>query len=451
MDWAPPADLGPLEGTARVPASKSVEQRVRVLGALCEPPPGLPARFGPPPGADVEHLARALARLGTWRGGALGAGRERLALDAGEGATGFRFLLALAALRPAGARTLVTGSPGLRARPHRPVGRALLRLGAQLHRRPSGAWRVHGGGLRQRGPLVVDATRTSHAASALALVGWRLAGGLSARLLGPVVSRPYLDLTLAALARFGLAGRLEPAGSADLWLVTPEQTRGSAAVPADLPADASAAAGLLVAAALRGGRVRVEGLLGPEPQADLLALDLLERAGVGVARGADGAVEVAATPGQPLAPLGRVDLTAAPDLIFLAGVLAAAARGTTHLLATARTRTKESDREAGLARALGALGARVAALPGAGGLAVTGGALRGTRLSTAGDHRAAFAFGALALRVPGLVVGGAACVAKSHPEFWAELERLGGAQGRATKGAAPPRGTMPPPGRSPAP
>lgn len=423
MEWSAPPDLGPLRGTGRVPASKSLEQRCRVLAALCEPAPVWPPGGEVEPGEDVRHLRAALTQLGSWSGRFMGVGRRSLRLDAGEGATGLRLLMPLAALRPPGARTLLTGRPGLRRRSHRPVARALERLGARLARRHSGAWRVHGGGLRGEEPIVVDARETSHAASALALVGWRLEQGLNLRLLGPVVSRPYLALTLHALERFGLQARLEAGPGSDLRLHVPA---GEVATPdLDLPPDASAAASLCTAAVLSGGSVRIERLLDGPPQADTAMLELLERAGARVVRSPCKAVEVYAPAAGALQSPGSIELRDAPDLIFLAGVVAAVATGSTLLKDTQRTRGKESDREAVLLRALDALGIAAEREPQARGLRIRGGAPRAATLASGGDHRAAFAFGALALRIPDLIVSGAACVGKSHPGFWAEVERLG--------------------------
>ncbi|MFV1959374.1 MAG: hypothetical protein ACC662_08170, partial [Planctomycetota bacterium] len=150
----------PVEGVVQVPPSKSIHQRVLVLDALA----GGGTRIetgGAEPGDDVKRLGEALRQVGPWCGAALGPGRERLHLDLGLGATGLRFTLALATLRPEGARTLVRGRPALLRRPHTPLRRALVRLGAHIKRRHSGALRVLGGGLRGGADVLVTIPATS--------------------------------------------------------------------------------------------------------------------------------------------------------------------------------------------------------------------------------------------------------------------------------------------------
>src|SRR5208282_4914344 len=115
-----------------------------------------------------------------------------------------------------------------------------------------------------------DASKTSQFASALLLALPTLGEDSVLELTGTIVSRPYLEATLALLkhhhvriARHGRVYRI-PGG---------QRPRGSAFV---VPGDASSAAYLWAAAAVSGGKVRVEGVGTRWPQADLAILDLLE-------------------------------------------------------------------------------------------------------------------------------------------------------------------------------
>ena len=95
----------PVSGARRVPASKSLHQRALLLAALSERETRLEVPASTPAGDDVRRLRAALEALGPrWVDGALGTGRERVAVDLGLGATGFRYAMAAASLRPAGAR-----------------------------------------------------------------------------------------------------------------------------------------------------------------------------------------------------------------------------------------------------------------------------------------------------------------------------------------------------------
>lgn len=400
----------PFDAVLSVPASKSLVQRALVLGALCATPPRIVVGTEAP-GDDVRRVEAACAALGGWSGAFLGTGRESLRLDLGRGATGLRLAIALATLRRDGARTLVTGHATLRRRPHQPLIRALTRLGARVRRRSSGSVRVRGG--RWGGQVVVEGTRSTQYASALLLAAPR-SEGLVLRVSGERVSRPYLDMTLSMLERFGVA----VAGSPEEGLRV--EPCAPAAGRIEIEPDASAAAAWWTAAALTGGRVRVPGLGRGTQQADGKMLEVLEAAGAKVETTADGTVVVEGR--EPLGAPGRVDLRDAPDLLPLVGVLAAASEGTTTVVGVAHARWKESDRIATVARGLAAVGARVQTRPD--GLEIRGGPLHGARIDVVGDHRIAFAFGVLGLRVPRMVLAGGEAAMKSHPRFLADLAAL---------------------------
>ena len=420
MDVPLPLARRPVTGTFRVPVSKSSLQRALVLAALSEAPVECDVSDAAPAGEDVEMLRAALAGLGSWRGGALGAGRASLALDLGLGATGFRLATALATLRPAGARTLVRGRPALLARPHHELRRSLQRLGAHVVRKPSGAHRVIAGGVRG-GSLTVGCRASSQHLTALMLLAPRL-GGLTLTLADRPVSRSYLRLTAELLARFGIAARLEGL----------EAPGGLIEVPAGVPActrlliepDASAAAAWWAAAALTGGEASIRGLGRGSAQADVALLAVLERMGARVETAAD-ASAVVRGPREGLVGAGEVDLGDAPDLVPLLAALAARASGLTRILGVAHARGKESDRLAASAALIVALGGRAEVLPD--GLVVEGGPLCAGVVSAAGDHRIAFAAGLLGLVVPGVVLRGAGAVSKSYPTFFDELARAAGA------------------------
>lgn len=415
----PPARR-PLEGAFAVPPSKSVLQRALALSALADRPcdlrqaDGTPA-LGPACAQDVQDLAAALERLGQWQGGALGTSRASLVLDVGLGATGLRLATALATLRPAGARTLVRGRPALLARPHRELRQALLRLGAHVVRKPSGAHRVLGGGLHG-GEVTVAAERSSQHLSALMLLAPRL-GGLVVRVPGVAVSRPYLAVTASVLRAFGIGSSLvgleAPGGRIEVQGGVPHCER------LVVEPDASAAAFWWAAAALTGGRAHVPGLPAASAQADACLPALLERMGARVSVRAGGEAEVQG-PDQGLCAPGEVDLRDAPDLLPLVAVLAAFARGRTRLVGLAHARAKESDRLAHSAGLLAALG--IEARAGEHDLEVQGGVPRAAALHAHGDHRLAFAAALAALRLPGTTLVGAAAVAKSHPTLWHDLE-----------------------------
>jgi len=412
----------PLSGPRHVPTSKSHEQRALVLAALADRPVRLERALGArPPGDDTRRTAAAVAQIGRWQpAGALGRSKTSETLDLGAGATGFRFTSALACLRPAGARTLVRGRPALLHRPHGILRRALTTLGGRVKRRSSGALRVHGGGL-EGGRLVLDPSVSSQYASALLLVAPRMTAGLDLRLAGRPASLPYLRITLDLLASFGADVAVEGLTSDRPRLVVTPSALGSEAVV--LPPDASAAAAWWAAAALVGGEAWVPGLRASSPQSDVALLDILLRMGVQVDETSDGSARVSSDGGR-LQAAGDVDVRDPTDLVFLVGVLAAAADGVTRIHGAAPTRGKESDRIAVLCRGLRRMGADVE-IEADEVIRIEGRALHGARIDLAADHRAAFAFGILGLKVPGVVLGGAGCVEKSQPRFLEDLAGCG--------------------------
>ena len=164
----------------------------------------------------------------------------------------------------------------------------------------------------------------------------------------------------------------------------------------------------------------VRGVAPSWPQADLAVLGLLRRYGAAVRRSTD-AVTVQGGDRRPF----RADLTDAPDLYPLAGVLAAAARGRSVLMGAEHVATKESDRRTATERLARAMGARTASTPG--GLAIDGVARpKRIRLRGATDHRIVMSAAVAASAGVGpSELSDAGAVAKSYPGFFGALRHLG--------------------------
>jgi 3-phosphoshikimate 1-carboxyvinyltransferase len=421
VDWAVPHAAAPVRGAFEVPPSKSIHQRVLALAVLADGVSTVDARG--PLGDDVEGFARSLSVLaargvpprgpveGAFGPDGLGRGRDSRALDLGMNATGLRIAAALACLRPRGARTLLSGRPRLRARPHGPLLRALRALGGHAIRKPSGSLRVIGGGLSE-GRVALGAGRSSQFATALAIAATRF-GGVEIRTVGEPASSGYLDLTLDALAAFGVPGSRTAAG-----VRVPDAPPRAARVAVE--PDASSAAVWWAAAALTGGSVVVPGLPPSSRQPDVALLDVLRRMGCSVATTPDGWARVDGPRGG-LSGAGAVDLRGAPDLAPLVAALALRADGESRVVNAPHLRLKESDRIASVVRAVSALGGDAQERDD--GFAVRGGRPRGGRVAASGDHRLVLAFGALGLAVPGVVVGGAEAASKSYPTLAADVAR----------------------------
>ena len=201
------------------------------------------------------------------------------------------------------------------------------------------------------------------------------------------------------------------------WRVTP------GAYPARefrVEGDHSSASYFLAAAAVVGGRVRVEGLAPDSAQADARLGSLLDEAGCEVNTGEDW-IEVRA---------GRryrgfdLDMGAAPDLVPTVAVLAMFADGPTVLRGIEHLRIKESDRLETVASNLRRLGCEARAVDDRLEIQPDRSSYRGALVETASDHRMAMAFAVAGLVIDGVVIDDPSCVSKSNAGFWNQLDSL---------------------------
>ena len=406
-------------GHLLAPPSKSYTHRAIVAGHLAR----TRYRIDRPLDADdTRATARAVTRLGTpvergrgrWtvRPRATGPRARSVTIDCGESGTTLRFLAALAALqdRPVTLR----GAPRLAERPMSELLGALQALGARVRRSGGGLPLVLTGPLRS-GSVRLDASESSQFASALLLVLPTLEGDSELVLEGRMVSRPYLEATIAVLGHHGI--RLARRGRR-FSVPGGQRYRSPRFV---VPGDASSAAYLWVAAAITAGEVEVEGVPPGTawPQADLAVLSILRRQGAEVRVHPD-RVRVRGGSPRPFS----ADLTDAPDLYPLAGAMAAVTPGRSVLRGAAQVAVKESDRRSGTIRLAQALGARVRAS--ADRLVIEGRSEpRPFVLRDLTDHRMVMsaAVGALAARGRSMI-GAREAAGKSYPGFWAALRTV---------------------------
>lgn len=393
--------------TVRVPGSKSVTHRALVAAALAD---GTGTLRNVLLADDTRATIEGLRSLGVAiRGGSTVTidGTSTFTggtVDAGASGTTARLLAAVAAL--ADGAVVIDGSPQLRRRPMRGLCDALRSLGADVDgdRLPV---TIHSPALRG-GSLTVDAGQTSQYVSALALIGPLLPEGLN---LGwtRLVSRPYVELTVAVMKTFGVTARLDDSN----LRVPPGRYRFD---DLEIAPDASSAVFVALAAALTGTEATVPGLTRALPQPDLAAFDALETMGLDVVWEPDGVRLVARRRLSGIA----ADLSGAPDGAIAVATAAAFADGPSRIRPGA-WRDKESDRFASVQSLLAVLGAG-AELHGDELLVRPGrSATPGGIVDVCEDHRIAMAGGVAAMVVPELRLRGAAHVAKSWPTFFSDL------------------------------
>ncbi|MCI4321140.1 MAG: 3-phosphoshikimate 1-carboxyvinyltransferase [Thermoplasmata archaeon] len=417
---------GAVAGRVEAPSSKSYTHRALLVGAIV----GESYRVESPLDSDdTVATAQGLEALGVpvvrsarnWRirEGISGSARPKATVDCRESGTTLRFLLPRAALRTSS--TTFRGRRALAGRPIEPLLAVLRTGGVAVERRSS-----RGELARIRGPLrpvrtPLDASASSQFLSGLLLTLPALEARSDLQLVGASVSRPYVAATLAVLAAHGVSVRIV---GRQIRVPAPQVFVGTSF---RVPPDASSAAVLWSAAAAGGGQVTIGRIDRRWPQADWKILEVLRRMGASVAeRGNE--VTVSGLVRRPI----RVDLTDAPDLLPLVGVLASVVPGRSVIRGAAHAAAKETDRRQETGTLARAMGARVQL--GTERIEIVGRPpVRAFRYEGAGDHRMvmAAAVGALAGNRPSSL-GSAEAVTKSFPRFWDVLSSLG-AQAEVTR------------------
>ena len=445
-----PADPLPIEpldrppdATVVLPGSKSITNRALVTAALADGVTRLEsALFADdtlamidglgalgvscvPDGADgsitVEGCGTGFAGSGfagtgfADTGFADAAGSTEAVVNARRSGTTSRFLMPVAALRSAS--TVIDGDRQLQARPMGHQISALRELGVSVTELGR-----HGRlPVRVRGPITGRACGIAGDASSQFASGLLLAGGaapLSVKLAPDPVSWPYLEMTLAVMGAFGATVDIaEPVSSSEGKVVT---VRGDYHSPGTyrVEPDASTASYFLAAAAITGGRVRIEGLGRTSIQGDVAFADVLAEMGAEVTVG-DDSIEVC---GGSLHGV-EVDLAEISDTAPTLAVVAAFASGTTTVSGIGFVRNKESDRLAGPVAELNRCGIDAAETE-------DGFVVRPSRLPVAAafetyqDHRMAMAFSLIGLVVQGVSVCDPGCVVKTFPGYFGALEQL---------------------------
>ena len=413
----------PVVGRIRPPGSRSLTNRALIVAALAD---GESVIENAGLSDDTLICAEALGALGIdtavekdarrlcVRGCAGRVPSGPRDIYTGDSGTATRFLAALAATGRG--RYHIDGSPRMRRRPIQDLLNGLAALGVRAESEDGTGCPpvlVETLGL-PAGRATVRGDVSSQYLSGLLMAAPAAAGPLVLEVAGDLVSKPYVDMTLAVMHAFGLSVHRQ--GYARFEIPAPQSYRGRRYA---VEPDASSASYFLAAAAATGGRVTVEGLGRDSVQGDVRFADLLAAMGCEVEWSADGV-----TVSGPRRLRGvDVDLGSMPDMVLTLAPLALLAEGRTTIRNVANLRVKESDRLAALAAELGRLGAKVRER--ADGLVIDPPQkVSPAEVATYNDHRMAMGLAVVGLAVPGLRIAGAECVSKTYPEFFEDLERL---------------------------
>lgn len=335
-------------------------------------------------------------------------------MDCGESGSTLRFLLPVICALGAHARIQMHGR--LPARPLSPLYELLVAHGASLS--PQGSEVLEVFGKLTGTEFCIAANISSQFISGLlfALPLLDLDTSCTIRLRGQMESRPYIDMTIAALAAFGISITVKEDA-----LIIPAHSSFTSPGTLTVGGDWSGAAPWLCMGALGDHAITLTGPDIASKQGDKAILAVLAQMGAKIRTDA-AAKTVTVIP----APLHGIALDASdiPDLVPVIAATAALANGTTCISGAARLRIKESDRLAATTSVLGTLGADITETED--GLIIVGKPeLTGGCVDAFGDHRIAMTAAVASLRCTSpVIIDGAQAVAKSYPTFWEQLSLL---------------------------
>jgi len=426
-------DLPPIarvSGTVLLPGSKSISNRTLLLAALADGVTEVKALLD---SDDVNHMLEALKKLGVnWTrhgdsrdyrvegvGGAFPVKRADLFL--GNAGTAFRPLTAALALSQGKYR--LSGVPRMHERPIGDLVDALRQLGADIAYLGNEGYpplAVKPGSIQACGRVQVRGNVSSQFLTALLMAAPLAKQDVTIEVVGELISKPYIAITLNLMERFGV--KVEREGW-QAFTLRAGQTYCSPGV-IHVEGDASSASYFLAAGAIGHGPVRVEGVGKASIQGDVRFAEALAQMGARIEMG-DNWIEARAPESGKLKAID-LDCNHIPDAAMTLAVAALFAEGTTTLSNIASWRVKETDRIAAMATELRKVGATVE--EGADYIRVT--PPHASRLTphasidTYDDHRMAMCFSLVALGDVPLRINDPKCVAKTFPDYFDRLAAI---------------------------
>jgi 3-phosphoshikimate 1-carboxyvinyltransferase len=412
-------------GTVRLPGSKSITNRVLLLAALSGA--GKTVVRGALDAEDTRVMIGALQKLGVPLDdrnfaeivvpGRAGRFSRKKDLFLGNAGTAFRSLTAALALSARGEYRLM-GVPRMHERPIGDLVKALHALGAHVDYVGEAGYPplvIKPGKIDTRKPVKVRGDVSSQFVSAL-LMALPLAGGGTIEIEGELVSKPYVEITLNLMRRFGV-----DIGRRDWTKFRVSNAKYISPGEIHVEGDASSASYFLAAGALAGGPVRVEGVGKGSIQGDVRFAEVLERMGVTVSF-SENSVETR-NESKKLKSID-MDLNHIPDAAMTAAVLALFAEGPSTIRNIGNWRVKETDRIAAMAKELRKLGAGVE--EGKDFLKVSPAKMvnPGVAIDTYSDHRIAMCFSLVSLAGVPVTINDPDCVGKTFPEYFRTLASI---------------------------
>lgn len=382
-----------LSGTIRAIPSKSQAHRLLICAAFSS---GTTKLNCPQTNEDIEATADCLRSLGAditydeqcYIVKPIIDRPQKAQLHCRESGSTLRFLLPIVGALGIGATFVLEGR--LSQRPLSPLWEEMEKHGCILNRPTKNT--VCCNGKLQPGNYTIDGSISSQFITGLLFAMALMQGNSTLTVTGKLESKPYVDMTIAALSIFGIPIK-------DYYI------SGSPAftTPGDITVEGDWSNGaFFLSAAAIGNDISVLGLNSDSPQGDRAVADILKNWDM----------------------LKEIDVSDIPDLVPILAVVAGAKNGM-QFKNIQRLRLKESDRVATVCDMLNNLGAQATATEDT--LNVAPGQYGSCIINSANDHRIAMAAAVAATIATGnLTILGAQCVKKSYPAFWDHYKLLGG-------------------------
>ena len=333
-------------------------------------------------------------------------------INAQNSGTTIRIATAIAAL--SGGNTELTGDASLKQRPMKPILDSLETLcvntesdGGNPPIRISG--KINGDHVTIKGDV------SSQFITALLIIAPRLENGLVIEIDGNVVSRPYIDLTIATMKQFGVNVKIDvpyKKYTIEHQIYMPTTFT--------IPSDFSNLALLLSANVLLGDTLSIRINIGELPQGDEKIIDILEKLGVVVTLQDD----IITTKSPEFLDGGKFDLSDTPDLLPALSILSLKSKNPIEIFNVKHARYKETDRIAIISNELQKIGIEVLEKDDGMILKKTNN-LIGTELNSHKDHRLFMAFFIVAMYIGDCTVSDPDSVDISYPDFISDMQNCG--------------------------
>ncbi|WP_427835482.1 3-phosphoshikimate 1-carboxyvinyltransferase [Actinobacillus pleuropneumoniae] len=422
------APISRVEGEINLPGSKSLSNRALLLAALAK---GTTKVTNLLDSDDIRHMLNALKALGVnyslsedktvctveGVGGAFN-WKNGLALFLGNAGTAMRPLTAALCLKGATeAEVVLTGEPRMKERPIKHLVDALRQAGASVQYLENEGYPpvvIRNSGLKGR-KVQIDGSISSQFLTALLMAAPLAEGDMEIEIIGELVSKPYIDITLAMMKDFGV--KVENRNY-QTFVVKGNQSYLSPEKYL-VEGDASSASYFLAAGAIKG-KVKVTGIGKNSIQGDRLFANVLEAMGAKITWGDD---FIQAEQGKLKGV--DMDMNHIPDAAMTIATAALFAEGETVIRNIYNWRVKETDRLTAMATELRKVGAtveegedfiRIQPLP------LT--QFQHAEIATYNDHRMAMCFSLIALSDTPVTILDPKCTAKTFPTYFTEFEKL---------------------------